>query len=183
MKKLLIIAAAGALFAVPAAAQTSLKDKAKSAAETTGIASALGISPTTRDFVNKVAISDMFEIKSSELAKSKANNDSKAFADHMVTDHSKTSSELKAMVSEGKVKAQLPDKLDASHQAKLDKLQKLNGKDFDKQYDDMQRSAHKDAVSLFERYSKNGDHPELKAWAAKTLPALKQHLSMAQKLK
>jgi putative membrane protein len=46
----------------------------------------------------------------------------------------------------------------------------------------MQVSAHKDAVSLFERYSKSGDNAKLKDWAGKTLPALQHHLDMAQQL-
>jgi putative membrane protein len=46
----------------------------------------------------------------------------------------------------------------------------------------MQVSAHKDAVSLFERYSKSGDNPKLKDWAGKTLPTLRHHLEMAQAL-
>ena len=44
----------------------------------------------------------------------------------------------------------------------------------------MQVDAHKDAVSLFERYSKGWDNADLKAWAGKTLPALKHHLEMAK---
>lgn len=43
-------------------------------------------------------------------------------------------------------------------------------------------SAHKDAVSLFERYANGGDDAKLKDWAGKTLPALKHHLDMAQAL-
>jgi putative membrane protein len=46
----------------------------------------------------------------------------------------------------------------------------------------MQVSAHKDAASLFERYAKGGDNPDLTDWAGKTLPALKHHLEMAQDL-
>jgi putative membrane protein len=46
----------------------------------------------------------------------------------------------------------------------------------------MQVSAHKDAVSLFERYANGGEDPKLKDWAGKTLPALKHHLEMAQAL-
>jgi putative membrane protein len=42
--------------------------------------------------------------------------------------------------------------------------------------------AHEDAVSLFERYSKGSDNPDLKSWAGKTLPALKHHLEMAKAL-
>jgi putative membrane protein len=38
-------------------------------------------------------------------------------------------------------------------------------------------------ISLFDAYTKGGDNPELKKWAANTLPHLKQYLAMAQKLK
>src|SRR5436853_3961908 len=46
----------------------------------------------------------------------------------------------------------------------------------------MQLQAHQEAVDLFTRYSASGDNNELKSWAAKTLPKLKEHLAMAQKL-
>lgn len=125
----------------------------------------------------------MFEIDSSKLAQDKGNAPEKSFAGQMVTDHTKTSTELKGLVSSGKVKAELPAALDSSHQSKLDKLKGASGKDFSSDYDSDQVSAHKDAVSLFERYAKGGDNSELKDWAGKTLPALKHHLEMAQGLK
>jgi putative membrane protein len=46
----------------------------------------------------------------------------------------------------------------------------------------MQKDAHEDAVSLFERYSKGGDNAALKTWAGITLPALKHHREMAKDL-
>src|SRR3954464_11916301 len=46
----------------------------------------------------------------------------------------------------------------------------------------MQQQAHQEAVDLFSRYSQGGDNNDLKAWAAKTLPHLREHLTMAQKL-
>ena len=162
------------LLAAPALAQ--------SAGEKTGINSALGVSPSTADFVKEAAISDMFEIQSSTLAKDKGSAAEKSFAAQMVTDHTKTSTELKGLVSSGKVKAELPTTLDSSHQSKLDKLKGENDKDFSSDYASMQVSAHKDAVSLFERYAKGGDNDELKNWAGKTLPALQHHLEMAQNL-
>jgi putative membrane protein len=170
-----LIAVSCLLFAGSASAQ--------SAGEKTGVNSALGISPTTADFVKEVATSDMFEIESSRLAQLKGNAAQKTFASQMVTDHTKTSNELKGLVSNGKVKAELPTALDSSHQSKLDKLKGESGKDFSSDYDSMQVSAHKDAVSLFERYAKGGDNPDLKNWAGRTLPALKHHLDMAEKLK
>jgi putative membrane protein len=155
---------------------------AQSAAEKTGVNSTLGISPTTADFVKEVAISDMFEIQSNKLAQDKGNAQEKSFASQMVTDHTKTSTELKSLVTSGKVKAELPNALDSSHQSKLDKLKGESGKDFSSDFDSMQVSAHKDAVSLFERYAKGGDNADLKDWAGKTLPALRHHLDMAQNL-
>jgi putative membrane protein len=169
-----IIAFACVLLAGPALAQ--------SLGEKTGINSTLGVAPTTADFVKEVAVSDMFEIESSKLAEQKGNTQEKTFAQQMVTDHTKTSSELKDLVGNGKVEATLPKALDSSHQSKLDKLKSATGKDFSSDYDSYQVSAHEDAVSLFERYSKGGDNSALKDWAGKTLPALKHHLDMAQEL-
>jgi putative membrane protein len=155
---------------------------AQSAGEKTGVNSMLGVAPTTADFVKEVAISDMFEIESSKLAERKGSAREKSFAQQMVTDHTKTSTELKQLVSSGKVKAELPTELDSSHRSKLNKLKDASGKDFSSDYNSYQISAHKDAVSLFERYAKGGDNAELKDWAGKTLPALQHHLDMAQDL-
>ena len=168
MNKALVIAAGCGLFASVAFAQTP---------PATG-------TPSTQDFVNKVAISDMFEVQSSQLALAKqADADTKPFAQKMVQDHQKTSSELKALVDGGKVKATLPTALDTQHQKMLDELKAKNGKDFDVSYDQTQVKAHQDAVALFDAYAKNGDNAELKGWAFRTLPHLREHLSMAEKLK
>ena len=155
---------------------------AQSVGEKTGINSTLGISPSTPDFVKQVAISDMFEIESNKLGEQKGNTVEKSFATQMVKDHTKTADELKELVSSDKVKAELPTALDSAHQSKLDKLKSKTGKDFSSDFDSMQEDAHQDAVSLFERYSKGGDNPDLKNWAGKTLPALRHHLEMAKAL-
>jgi putative membrane protein len=174
MHKIFCAAACALALAAPAYAQ--------SVPEKTGVNSTLGISPSTQDFVTQAAISDMLEIDSSKLAQARADAKSRQFAGKMVKDHTGTSSELKALVKSGKVKATLPRAMDSAHQAKLDKLKGLKGADFDKEYDELQISAHKDAVSLFERYSKGGDNAALKAFASKHLPHLQQHLKMANDL-
>jgi putative membrane protein len=152
---------------------------AQSAGEKTGVNSALGIAPKTADFIKEAATSDMLEIESSKLAQQKGNATEKTFAGQMITDHTKTSSELKSLVSSDE-KVAVPTTLDDSSQKKLDKLRDTKPEDFASEYDPMQVSAHKDAVSLFERYAKGGDDPKLKDWAGKTLPALQHHLDMAQ---
>jgi putative membrane protein len=176
MKSLVLVATIAAVaMSTPAAAQ--------SVGERTGVNSTLGVAPKTEDFVKQVAISDMFEIESSKLAQQKASGAPvKSFASQMQKDHAKTTTELKGLVSGGKVKVPLPTAMDDSHKSKLDKLKGLNGADFDKQYVSDQQSAHKDAVDLFERYAKGGENADLKAWAGKTVPALKHHKDMADKL-
>src|SRR3954468_22067520 len=164
MKKALILVAGCGLLASVALAETA--------------------APPAQDFVTKVAISDMFEIQSSQLALAKqADADTKPFAEKMVQDHQKTSTELKGLVEGGKVKAKLPSALDAEHQQILDELKAKSGKEFDRSYDQAQLKAHRDAVALFEAYAKGGDNAELKGWAGRALPHLKEHLNMAEKLK
>ena len=174
MKKLIIILAATTMLSGPVLAQ--------SIGEKTGVNSTLGISPTTQDFVTEAANSDILELAAAKLAEGKGNADEKKFAEQMTTDHTKTSKDLKGLVDSGDVKATIPVKLDSTGQKKLDELNDAKPEDFARYYDPMQVSAHKDAVSLFERYAKSGDNPKLKDWAGKTLPALQHHLEMAENL-
>jgi putative membrane protein len=169
-----LIAAAALLISTSAFAQT--------AAEKTGVNSLIGVAPKTEDFVTEAATSDMFEIASSKLAVERADPATKTFAQQMISDHQKTSMEMKQLVDSGKVKAPLPADMTSSQKSMLDKLNGLKGDDFSKQYHSDQVSAHKDAVDLFKRYGDGGDNADLKAWAAATRPALEHHLMMAQDL-
>ncbi|UGV27360.1 DUF4142 domain-containing protein [Rhodopseudomonas boonkerdii] len=174
MKKLVIILAATTILSGPVIAQ--------SVGEKTGVNSTLGIAPKTQDFVTEAANSDMLEIAAAKIARQKGNADEKNFATQMITDHTKTSAEIKQLIDSGAVKAELPTALNSSSQSKLDKLNNAKPDEFAATYDPMQVAAHEDAVSLFERYSKGGDNAKLKDWAGKTLPALRHHLEMAQQL-
>jgi putative membrane protein len=80
------------------------------------------------------------------------------------------------------MESDLPTALDDSSQKKLDQLGNTRSQAFASVYDPMQVSAHKDAISLFERYAKGGENPKLKDWAGKTLPTLQHHLEMAQQM-
>jgi putative membrane protein len=174
MKRMTLIIAAAALL-------ISSSAFAQSVGEKTGVNSALGIAPKTADFVKEVAMSDMTEIAAAKLGLERGNAQEKAFATQMITDHTKTSEELKSMVP-AEARAAIPTALDSSSQSKIDKLKNAKPDDFSSDFDAMQVSAHKDAVSLFERYAKGGEDPKLKEWAGKTLPTLQHHLEMAQNL-
>lgn len=155
---------------------------AESVTEKTGVNSVLGVAPSTADFVKEAAGSDMLEIAAARIAQQKGNTEEKKFAAQMITDHTKTSNDIQGFVRSGQVKATIPAKLDSSAQKKLDDLNSAKPDEFAATYDPMQVSAHKDAVSLFERYAKSGDNKMLQAWAETTLPTLKHHLAMAEQM-
>lgn len=138
--------------------------------------------PRTEEFIRKVAISDMFEIQSSEIAASKTTGPTREFDQTMIKDHQKTSGELKQLVSQGKVKATLPTALDDKHAQKLTTLQSTGNDRLAAQYQQDQVEAHTESVNLFQPYANGGGNADLNQWAAKTLPDLKHHLEMAQKI-
>ena len=173
MKTTILALALASAFATAAFAQ--------SVGEKTGVNSALGIAPKTEDFIKEAATSDMLEIEAAKIAQQKGDADEKKFAEQMITDHTKTSTELKQMVPP-EMSSAIPASLDDSSQKKLDKLRNAKADDFASDYDPMQVSAHKDAVSLFERYAQGGENAKLKDWAGKTLPALQHHLQMAEQM-
>jgi putative membrane protein len=173
MKTTILALALASAFATAAFAQ--------SVGEKTGVNSALGIAPKTEDFIKEAATSDMLEIEAAKIAQQKGDADEKKFAEQMITDHTKTSTELKQMVPP-EMSSAVPASLDDSSQKKLDRLRNAKADDFASDYDPMQVSAHKDAVSLFERYAQGGENAKLKDWAGKTLPALQHHLQMAEQM-
>lgn len=153
---------------------------AQSAAESTGANSVLGRAPTTADFIMQASASGMYEIESSKLALTKGDDATKKFAQQMITDHEKDSAELKALIDSGKVQGNPVTALTEDDKEDVDELAKLEGADFIEEYFDDQVEAHEDAVDLFKRYAEEGENADLKAFAAKTLPALEHHYKMAQ---
>lgn len=132
-----------------------------------------------QDFVNKAAVGGMFEVESSKLADTAAQDGSvKDFAHMMVKDHTAGNTKLEKIAGEQKL--DVPSALDAEHQAVLDKLNSAKGGSFDTAYVQAQRDAHDEAVSLFEDYAKEGDNASLKAFANETLPTLKMHQDKIQ---
>src|SRR3954467_4588964 len=137
-----------------------------------------GAGPDTA-FAKEAAAGGMAEGELGNLEKEKApNNGVKQFGGGMVTDHSKANDELKQWSSQKNVT--LPTKLDPKHQATRDRLAKLSGAAFDREYMREMVMDHQHDVAAFTRESKTGKDADLKAWAGKTLPTLQDHLKMAK---
>ncbi|MBX9622543.1 MAG: DUF4142 domain-containing protein [Gemmataceae bacterium] len=129
---------------------------------------------TDAEFVKMAASGGMFEVKSSEVAKDQSRSaDVKKFAEQMITDHTKANKEL--MAAAKKAGVEVPTKLTDEHAKLLDKVKGARGSDFDKTYWMTQKTSHEEAVALFEAASKSLKNEELKAFATKTLPVVKEH--------
>jgi putative membrane protein len=130
-------------------------------------------------FVEKAAVGGMFEVKSSQVAQQMATDANvKTFAARMVADHTKANQELMALARQKGW--QVPTAMDQKHTDMLNQLSKKQSGEFDKGYMDIQVKAHDKTVALFEKAAEHCQDSDLKAWARKTLPTLKEHQQMAK---
>lgn len=136
---------------------------------------------TDEQFVAKASSSGATEVDAAKIAlRSSQTNEVRAFAQRMIDDHTKANQQLLTLA--GKKGYKVPKTIDAKCQQALDKLSRFQGSDFDKVYAEQMVTDHKEAVALFDAEARNGKDPELKALAAQTLPALREHLKMARNL-
>jgi putative membrane protein len=130
-------------------------------------------------FAANAAQGGMAEVEMGRLATQRAGDASvREFGARMVADHSRANSELKAIA--GQKGIQLPAELNSEQKSEMDKLSKMSGAEFDKEYMSAMLKDHQTDVKDFDTQSKEGNDPEIKAFAGKTLPTLQQHLQMAQ---
>lgn len=137
------------------------------------------LSPADQQFVQDASQSDATEIAASKVAlKNSSDPHVKKFAQQMITDHTKLSHAMAALVSK-KGFTSTP----SADSALVGKLQTLKGKDFDQAYvEQIGVEAHQRAVDLFQQESSSGTDAQLKAAAQHALPTINHHLAMAQQL-
>jgi putative membrane protein len=143
-------------------------------------------------------VSGMAEVRLGELASERAQNaEVKAFGRRMVQDHTKAGDELKQIASRHNMQA--PMQLDDDHQGHIDRLSKLQGAEFDREYINLMVDNHEKTLNALEdRVEKQGDEPnvqftakqsdkpfesDLNRWAADAAPVVQQHLEQARQLK
>jgi putative membrane protein len=132
-------------------------------------------------FAMEAAMGGLMEVELGKLAASKgASDEVRQFGQRMVDDHSKANAELMQLASAKGMT--LPTAPDAKHQAELRKLSALTGEKFDKEYVKMMLKDHRKDVAAFEKEAGGGMDADLKAFAASTLPTLREHLQMIQRI-
>jgi putative membrane protein len=132
-------------------------------------------------FMREAAEGGLAEVELGKLANEKGSTEEvRKFGQRMMEDHSKANDELKQLASSKGVA--LPDQLSTKDKMLKEHLAKLNGPNFDRSYMENMLKDHKKDVSDFARESNSGKDSDVKQFASKTLPTLKDHLKEAEEI-
>jgi putative membrane protein len=140
------------------------------------------LSGADHQFLMEAAQGGLLEVEAARLAMQRASSpDVKQFAQQLMKDHTDANEKLMQIAQDKGI--QLPKQLDAKHRQHIDKLSKLNGEEFDREFiREMGLKDHKKDIQAFEKQARQGKDTELKTFAEETLPVLQKHLAMAQKV-
>jgi putative membrane protein len=137
---------------------------------------------TDREFVTEVAGGGLAEVKLGELAKERAASpEVRKFGERMIDDHNRANQELMALLRKKGMDVSTKE-MPKKAQETFDRLSQLKGAEFDRAYIKDMLKDHREDVALFEAMSKSGSDPDLRAFAIKTLPTLREHYQLARKL-
>jgi putative membrane protein len=132
-------------------------------------------------FAKEAALGGMFEVNLGNVAAANSSNPQvQQFGQRMVADHGKAGQDL-AQIASAKG-ATLPSQLSKKQQKEVDRLSKLTGPQFDKDYVALMIKCHKSDEKAFKKASEDVQDPQLKEFAANTLQMVQMHLKMAEDL-
>ena len=137
---------------------------------------------TTKSFLTAASQSDEFEISEGKLAAKKGSPDVRAFGEKMIDDHTKTTESLHAAIKQAGMAVPPPPPMTADQKDMAEKIDALSGKEFDRTYLKQQLVAHRKTLAFEEEYAKSGETPAIKMAAEKTVPIIKEHIRLAEKL-
>jgi putative membrane protein len=134
-----------------------------------------------QDFIANAAKGNRAEVTLGKMVASKTKDPSvRQFAQQMVKDHTTALNELTQLAQSKNIT--LPEGMPDDASDLQSKLSSAKGKTFDKDYMDAMVDDHKKDVSEFQEASQTAKDPDVKQWAAKTLPTLQAHLQKAEQI-
>jgi putative membrane protein len=140
------------------------------------------LSSTDRNFVLQAARNNMLEIELGRLAVQRGASDAvKQHGQKMVKEHSEANQELMQLAMQKGIELS-PTEMSSQSTALRQQLSGLSGASFDAAYKQAMLASHNQAIALFQAQSRQGQDPELKAWATKMLPNLQAHLQMVNRM-
>ena len=155
-----------------------------------GLVAVLGFAPAVtfaqsaamdKKFVADALQAAMAEVELGTLAGEKASSDAvKQFGKRMAEEHAKAGEALKTLAQTKGIRP--PAEIDQPHSWLRDKLAKLSGAAFDRRYVSEMVKDHKKDVRTFQHAAGKAKDPDVKAFAAKTVPMLQQRLKQIEAL-
>lgn len=133
-----------------------------------------------RRFVERAAEGGMAEVALAQVARERATDPQvKAFAQRMAQDHGQANQALAQLA--GTKGVELPKEPPRDARRDVERMGAMKpGPDFDRAYMKHMVDDHKKTVTEFGKASREARDPEVKAFAAKQLPTLENHLELAQ---
>ena len=155
------------------------------AADTTMAAARAQVNPTlsTSDaaFMTTAVRGGLAEVQLGQLAQRNGSSAVvKRFGQRMVEDHGRSNQEMMALAQRKEITP--PSGVGAEHQRTYDDLAKLRGRAFDRAYAQAMVKDHQEDLRAYQDEAANGTDPDVKAFAARHVPLLQEHLRMAQSL-
>jgi putative membrane protein len=146
-----------------------------------GTAGTSGSASVDRDFVENQLADGQAEVVLGQLAAQRASSPAvREFGEMMVRDHQKAGEDLKQLATKHNI--QLTTTMDDEHNELRERLAKLSGVEFDREYIKAMVEDHQEAVDDTREKAERGDNTDIKQWASKTLPVLEQHLERAKQI-
>lgn len=137
---------------------------------------------SAQSYVTYASNADLFEVEAAQIALLRAKDPMvKQFAQHMVQQHTMTTSKLTAAARQANVTATTPS-LTPHLREKLTELQSASDTAFDERYMLTQVEAHERALRLHNHYARNGDQPALRNVSGEAVKAVEQHLAEARRI-
>ena len=133
------------------------------------------------EFANKAAAAGKAEVELAKVGTEKATDaDVKTFADRLVQDHTKANEQLTQIMQSKSM--EMPAEEPAEAKAEYDRISALSGAEFDREFMMHWVSSHEKGIELYSTEAETGQDPELKQFAADTLPTLQEHLDEAKRI-
>jgi putative membrane protein len=147
----------------------------------TATSTATDMQQADMEFANKAAAAGKAEVELARVGTEKATNaDVKTFADRLVQDHTKANDQL-TQIMQTKSMA-MPAEASAEAKAEHDRITALSSNEFDREFMRHWVSSHEKGIELYSTEAETGQDPELKQFAAGTLPTLQEHLDEAKRI-
>lgn len=132
-------------------------------------------------FARDAATGGLAEVQMGQVGVQQASNtEVRQFAQRMVDDHTQANNDLMRVAQQNGI--DLPDRPTPDQQQMLDQTRRMSGTDFDRSFMRHMVDDHQKVVAAFEQEAANGTNPDLKAFAQRTLPTLREHLRMAKEI-